>query len=160
MNDPSDVPKVLVYVLRRRGAGGGGGGGQLQLLVHEHRDVPEAGVQVPAGTVEPGENPADAAARELFEESGLRLPAGRSLELIREYRWFNPHAGTWHRRHVFVADLDEPRDRWEHVVTGAGEDRDMLFCYRWLDLADAEHGLCGDQGGSIGFIRAREGTPT
>ncbi len=32
---------------------------------------PLAGIQLVKGTVEPSENPADAARRELFEESGL-----------------------------------------------------------------------------------------
>src|SRR5690348_52483 len=42
-----------------------------QLLVFSHPFEPEAGIQVPAGTVEEGEHPADAAMREAFEETGL-----------------------------------------------------------------------------------------
>ena len=42
-----------------------------RLLVFRHPDVPEAGVQVPAGTVETHERPEDAVLREAFEETGL-----------------------------------------------------------------------------------------
>lgn len=42
-----------------------------RLLVFEHPDHPDAGIQVPAGTIEPDEEPADAVMREAFEETGL-----------------------------------------------------------------------------------------
>src|SRR5690348_18410922 len=41
------------------------------LLVFSHPDFPEAGIQVPAGTIEPGEEPEAGALREAFEETGL-----------------------------------------------------------------------------------------
>lgn len=46
---------------------------QDRLLVFTHLDVPltVAGVQVPAGTIEPGETPRQAALREVREETGL-----------------------------------------------------------------------------------------
>lgn len=42
-----------------------------KLLVFTHRDAPEAGVQVPGGTVEPDESIEDALYREIAEESGI-----------------------------------------------------------------------------------------
>jgi 8-oxo-dGTP pyrophosphatase MutT (NUDIX family) len=42
------------------------------LLVFEHRDFPEAGTQVPAGTVDRGEAPARTVVREVLEETGVR----------------------------------------------------------------------------------------
>lgn len=42
-----------------------------RLLVFWHPDAPEAGTQVPAGTVEPGERPEAAVLREAFEETSL-----------------------------------------------------------------------------------------
>ena len=59
------VDKVVVYITR----------GDL-LLVFTHPDFPEAGLQVPAGTVEVGEAPADAARREAHEETGLERLSG------------------------------------------------------------------------------------
>jgi ADP-ribose pyrophosphatase YjhB (NUDIX family) len=57
------LEKVAVLVTRPGPDG-------LELLVFEHVGIP-AGVQVPAGTVEPGEDVRAAALRELVEESGL-----------------------------------------------------------------------------------------
>ena len=42
-----------------------------QLLVFSHPDFPEAGIQVPAGTIEEGETAEAAVMREAFEETGL-----------------------------------------------------------------------------------------
>ena len=42
-----------------------------KLLVFDHPGIPETGTQVPAGTIAPGEPPAEAAMREAFEETGL-----------------------------------------------------------------------------------------
>jgi 8-oxo-dGTP pyrophosphatase MutT (NUDIX family) len=55
------LEKVTAFVTR-------GVGSAAELLVFHH---PRGGVQVPAGTVEVGEAPADAAVRELAEETGL-----------------------------------------------------------------------------------------
>lgn len=42
-----------------------------RLLLFTHPGAPEAGIQVPAGTIESGENPQDAVMREAEEETGL-----------------------------------------------------------------------------------------
>jgi ADP-ribose pyrophosphatase YjhB (NUDIX family) len=42
-----------------------------RLLVFRHADFPEAGLQVPAGTVRLDERPEDAVLREAFEETGV-----------------------------------------------------------------------------------------
>src|SRR5437588_12708917 len=41
------------------------------LLVFSHLSAPEAGIQVPAGTIEADEHPEAAVLREAFEETGL-----------------------------------------------------------------------------------------
>lgn len=77
------VEKVIAYITREKY-------GRLELLVFEHEDFPTAGIQVPAGTVDPGEDVSSALLREVLEESGLRLSnAGKHLgrfEWIREDR--------------------------------------------------------------------------
>lgn len=48
------------------------------LLVFEHDNAPEAGIQVPAGSIEANETPEQAVLREAREETGLQ-----KLSLIR-----------------------------------------------------------------------------
>jgi 8-oxo-dGTP pyrophosphatase MutT (NUDIX family) len=57
------LQKVTVFILRNTPEG-------RQILLFEH---PYAGIQIPAGTVEPGEDPMLAARREAREETGLEL---------------------------------------------------------------------------------------
>ncbi len=69
------LDKVTCFVLRPTAAG-------PELLLFEH---PYAGVQIPAGTVEPGETPEAAASREVAEETGLQMPeAGRPLAVAED----------------------------------------------------------------------------
>jgi 8-oxo-dGTP pyrophosphatase MutT (NUDIX family) len=58
--------KVTALVVRAQPAG-------AEILLFQH---PYAGIQIPAGTIEPGEAPAAAALREAFEETGLAAFAG------------------------------------------------------------------------------------
>jgi 8-oxo-dGTP pyrophosphatase MutT (NUDIX family) len=141
----ADYEKVLAYVIRARD-------GRADLLVFTHRDHPAAGVQVPAGTVEPGEAIADAVCRELTEESGL-APLGPP-RLLHEYVWQHPRTGDRHHRHVFVFTAsDALPEQWQHTATGSEEEDGLVFCFRWLSLSDAERLLCGGQGASIAKLR-------
>ncbi|NDJ62254.1 MAG: NUDIX domain-containing protein [Chloroflexi bacterium] len=65
---PNETPlgKVTAFVTRETRDG-------RQLLVFKH---PSAGIQLPAGTIEPGEHPEDAVMREVREETGLGGGAG------------------------------------------------------------------------------------
>lgn len=58
---PEYVQKVTAFITRQAATGH-----ELLLLSH-----PYAGIQIPAGTVEPGEQPAAAVLREVAEETGL-----------------------------------------------------------------------------------------
>lgn len=60
--------KAYAYITRMNG----------DLLVFRHVDFPEAGIQVPGGSVDPGETPERAAVREACEETGLN-----ALEVVR-----------------------------------------------------------------------------
>ena len=66
--------KVAIIVTRARAGG-------LELLVFEHDH--HSGVQIPAGSVEPGEDLVVAAKRELQEEAGLLVD---ELELLTSFR--------------------------------------------------------------------------
>ena len=85
-----------------------------------HPEAPKAGIQVPAGTIEAGESPAEAVMRESWEETGLtglrfeRFLAQDTRDMRDcgidelQYRWFyhlsvgGPTEETW--RHGEFAD--------------------------------------------------------
>jgi 8-oxo-dGTP pyrophosphatase MutT (NUDIX family) len=146
---PLNLRKVVAYVTRRRN-------GVVELLVFEHRGIPEAGLQAPAGTVEDGESLADAAVRELYEESGLKglTPTGP----IDVYWWLNPASQNRHHRHVFhFTAADDTPDRWTIRPRGEGEEEQgLVFDFRWIPVADA-YILAAEQGRSA-YLLAR--TPT
>jgi 8-oxo-dGTP pyrophosphatase MutT (NUDIX family) len=116
--------RVLAYVTRERH-------GRIELLVFDQPASPEAGTQVPAGRLEPGETLYDGLLRELSEESGIG-----GVTIVREL----PILGDWVREspyeeHAFEVHLrQEAPDRWDHVVHGDGDDAGMVFSYRWLPV--------------------------
>lgn len=130
--------KVYAYVTRERE-------GRTQALVFRHRvpDAPEAGIQVPGGSAQPGERPADALLRELREEAGIapdRLTYIGALAVDHHMI-----AGVTVERHFYHVKVDDAPDEWDHIVTGGGEDAGMVFSFFWIEHADAGT-LAGEQG--------------
>jgi 8-oxo-dGTP pyrophosphatase MutT (NUDIX family) len=116
--------RVLAYVTRERH-------GRTELLVFEHRDHPEAGTQVPAGRIDPGETLEEGLLRELHEEAGL----GR-VRIVRELPVLGEWVGTSrYENHAFeVRAEDGTPDTWEHLVHGDGDDAGLVFLYRWVPV--------------------------
>ncbi|HEX9494389.1 MAG TPA: NUDIX domain-containing protein [Candidatus Limnocylindria bacterium] len=113
--------KVLCYVVR-----------DGRLLVFDHRDHPDAGVQVPAGTLHDGEDPAAGAVRETEEETGHRVPDRREAR------------GVFH----LTAPPGLPGS-WSHLAEeGNG---DFWFAYRWIAITP-ELTLAGDQHAYLGGL--------
>ena len=117
--------RVLAYVTRERG-------GRTELLVFDQRGDPEAGTQVPAGRLDPGETLEHGLRRELHEEAGLDR-----VRIVREL----PVLGDWvarseYENHAFEVriEVDETGDTWEHVVHGDGDDAGLVFSYRWVPV--------------------------
>lgn len=129
-----------------------------RLLVFREPDFPEYGIQVPGGTMEPGETPDEAARREFLEETGLTAPAGMTFLGERDYR-YAPTDGPerQHRRWFFHLPLDgEFAEGWEHMEmhpdAGGPPIRFALF---WLKLPLGE-ALFGELDAMLDHLPALE----
>ncbi|GGM44370.1 hypothetical protein GCM10008956_20750 [Deinococcus arenae] len=113
--------RVLAYITRQ----------PHELLVFEHPPrYPDAGIQVPAGGVDPGETPAQAAIRESLEETGLRLRAPVHLTSV---HWTRGEASqVWH--YFWLSAPADTPDNWPHAVTGDGTDHGMTFHCRFVPM--------------------------
>ena len=120
------IQKVIVYITA-----------EDRLLVFRQPDSPEQGLQVPGGTVEPGESLEQAALREASEETGLNDLRLEALLGSATYVTTDP-PGVVHRRHFFHLSRGraEPAD-WIHVEskpTAAAAPRLALY---WVPLVSA-----------------------
>lgn len=112
------IGKAVPVLLREKS-------GRREILAFRHR---KAGHQIVKGTVEPGEAPADAALRELEEESGVTgawivadLGASKAID----------DGQIWHFFHC--AAVEQPA-RWVFMTQDEGG---LLFSFYWQPL-DAE----------------------
>jgi ADP-ribose pyrophosphatase YjhB (NUDIX family) len=128
--------KVFAYVTYRD-----------QLLVFSHPDFPEAGLQVPAGTLNPGERPEEGVMREAYEETGLQnLVLVRFLgETRREMRDFGLE--QVHQRFYFhLACSEEPPQTWRHYEThpSDGSPAPIAFDFFWVPFPGGVPPLIAD----------------
>lgn len=115
--------RVAAYVIRVRTV--------AELLVFDHVGMPEAGTQVPAGGVEPGEELASAVLREAAEETGLTTVTVTGRVAVDG----RPHPHTPQPRLTTFFLLRAPadtRDAWRHRMRGAGDDAGLVFDRRFL----------------------------
>ena len=101
------------------------------VLVFRHQDYPEAGIQVPRGTVDLGEDPAVTVVREVCEECGLC--DARLIGLLARDVEAQPDDPAWNsERSFFHLVAPGAPDEWEHTVTGDGDDNGLVFSFFWL----------------------------
>lgn len=118
--------KVFAYILRENQ-------GKDELLIFAHRDYPAAGLQVPAGTVEEGEELVAAVQREVWEESGLDNFS--EVQYLGNRDFIHEGRGEIHHRSFFVLDyIGESPQRYSFEVQGSGTDQGLVFNYSWIGL--------------------------
>lgn len=128
---------------------------QGRLLVFEHVAFPEAGVQVPAGTILVGEAPALAVVREATEESGLDQFARVEFIGISEVDARPYGKDEMHRRHFFhLPLLGSAPERWRHHERHAdGHGTPIEFEFFWVSIAVADMCLAYEHGSLLSRLR-------
>jgi 8-oxo-dGTP pyrophosphatase MutT (NUDIX family) len=130
--------KVIVYVIA-----------QGHLLVNWHCDFPDAGIQVPGGSIEENEEIIEAAFRELHEESGMLLSGKAEVATRTDFEpaWDSKNI---HDRHfVVIRPPDVSLLPFLHVVTSGTMDKGIRLAYFWVPLAVATEILGSGHEGAI-----------
>jgi 8-oxo-dGTP pyrophosphatase MutT (NUDIX family) len=114
-----------------------------ELLVFEQPEFPEAGTQVPGGTLESQELPAAGVMREATEETGLQdLRLVRALGAVT----YMAPSGQQVQRHFFhlraAARAEQHWDHWESRPSTGGPP--IRFRFRWVQLHQLPQ-LAGEQ---------------
>jgi 8-oxo-dGTP pyrophosphatase MutT (NUDIX family) len=125
-----------------------------RLLIFRHTKHPEAGIQVPAGTVMPGEDPDAAAIRETCEETGLdaselklcgmlgadlrTVQGPQSSEVIRRYFFHLEFTGS--SPQTWIHHENDPSD---------GTPGPIEFEFTWIQFPDDVPLLAGNQGAML-----------
>jgi ribosomal-protein-alanine N-acetyltransferase len=120
-----------------------------KLLVFSHPLYPEAGIQVPAGTIEKGEPPDDAALREAREETGLHELEMRSFLGVREHDLSPYGIPEVYRRYFFHLECcQETPITWRHFENDPsdGSTEPIEFEFFWVKFPDEVPELSGGQG--------------
>ncbi|WP_231566551.1 NUDIX hydrolase [Pontibacillus marinus] len=105
------IQKAYGYVTREKM-------GIPQVLVFQH-PIPEAGIQIPKGTVKEGETPENAVLREMKEETGLHNLSLKGL--IAKDLW-KADDGSLHERFFYHLTTSNTIDEWSFNPTGGGEE--------------------------------------
>jgi 8-oxo-dGTP pyrophosphatase MutT (NUDIX family) len=142
MPDQVVKDKVLCYVVRD---------GRLLVFRHTDYSYEEVGIQVPAGSIQPGETAEDAALREAREETGFKDFTIVAKLGETEYD-ISPYRLEIQKRHVFHLELAEPTpERWGSQEDHDGEQEPTHFeCFR-IPL-EAAHILQSGQGALLGRL--------
>ena len=126
-----------------------------RLLVFSHPAFPEAGIQVPAGTMKEGEAPEEAVLREAREESGLDELEIRSLLGVQDYDLAAYGRAEIQRRYFFHLEFHgEAPATWRHYEANPsdGSPAPIEFEFYWVRLPDEVPELSGDQGALLSEV--------
>jgi 8-oxo-dGTP pyrophosphatase MutT (NUDIX family) len=140
------VEKVVIYVTRGD-----------EILVFSHTHYPEAGIQVPAGTIQPGEDFVDAAIREVHEETGLDMDDLKLQDKL-GVDVFSSGDGDGFpslRRHFFHFEfVGNSPQVWIHYEEDPSDDTPgpIEFELKWVKNPDDIPVLTGNQGALLSKI--------
>jgi 8-oxo-dGTP diphosphatase len=127
--------KVVAYITRGE-----------HLLVFRHTAYPEAGIQVPAGMMDPGESPQETVLREAREETALSALRIKRFLGVREYDLAPYGQDEVHRRHFFHIELvEELADTRRHCESSPSQGESVEFEFYWVKLPDHVPELSGGQ---------------
>ena len=137
------VEKAFAYITHKTAQN------ELRLLVFQQPDFPEAGAQVPAGTINAGEAPDMAVLREAEEETGLAAFDRPRFLGLQEFD-ARPFGKTEiHRRHFFHLQLSgNAPENWRHYERDPsdGSGQAIAFDLYWLPLETAQDELVASHG--------------
>lgn len=131
-----------------------------RLLVFREPDFPEAGIQTPGGSMGIDEDPADAALREAFEETGLAgLQIGAFLGMVRHDLALFGQTGFLDRYYFHLTIDGDVAETWQHVEMNPSESEldSILFELFWVELPDGVPPLIGHRGEMLPELLARLG---
>ncbi len=142
-----EIAKVACYVVHD---------GHLLVFTHDEMPMAVTGVQIPAGSVQPGESLKDAAVREFFEETGRH---GQVVRGVGSQRYdLRPVRDEVAVRHYFQMEMAaaDVTERWaagepDPSLGGAGT---SWTCW-WIPLRDA-HVLAAGFGALLGAMLAED----
>ncbi len=120
----------------------------MRLLVFRHVDFPEAGIQVPGGTVGAGESFKAAALREAWEETGLTglQMVGLIGKLVKDMSEYGIHQ-IQVQRFFHLLCTENPPETWRHSEEDASDGSGSIrFEFFWVALPDGVPILAGTQG--------------
>jgi len=129
-----------------------------RLLVFCHTQFPEAGIQVPAGTVEPGESREEALLREVREETGLEKLTVVSFLGTSDVHVAPARRNEVHRCYFYhLRHHGETLDRWRHyeMDPSDGSPAPIEFEFYWVQFPDNVPDL-GVQGAFLDELRPGE----
>ncbi|SIR67135.1 NUDIX hydrolase [Natronorubrum thiooxidans] len=125
MDTVTHVQKACAYITRQTG----------ELLVFDGPG--HEGLQIPKGTLEPGESPLEALFREVIEETGLGT-LNSTTHLTTDVWTRRESPPKRYVRHFFHATVHEPRDQWIHTVMDGGDEHGSEFDLHWVQPTTAE----------------------
>ena len=128
-----------------------------QLLVFRHTAFPEAGIQVPAGTIKTNETAETAVLREAYEETGLtNLKIKRKLGVGKHDMHEYGRNEIQHRTYFHLVCTSPPPQAWHHWEEHTESGESYEFAFFWADLPAGIPPLAGFQDAFLPQLAMRE----